>query len=68
MEKKKKIIFAAGGVVLAFIIYFAFEYIMYVETDNAQVQAHSLLMSPRVSGFIKNVISPMAKKLKKMKF
>ena len=65
MEKKKKIIFAAGGVVLAFIIYFAFEYIMYVETDNAQVEAHSLLMSPRVSGFIKNVYITDGKKVKK---
>lgn len=54
-EKNKKIIGAVGGVVVLLIAYFTYEHFSYVETDNAQVEAHSVLISAKVPGYIKEV-------------
>ncbi len=55
VEKKKKILAIVGGLALLLGIYFTFEYLMYVTTDNAQVEAHALMVAPRVAGYITQV-------------
>ncbi|MGZ3692862.1 MAG: HlyD family secretion protein [Bdellovibrionota bacterium] len=52
MTKKKKIIIGIG--VLAFLgaLTFLYDHIMYVNTDDAQVEAHSVMLSPKVAGLI----------------
>lgn len=55
MDKRKKIIAGVSAVVAVITIYFLYEYFMYVETDNAQIEAHSVLISAKVPGYIKSV-------------
>lgn len=55
MKKKKKVIIAIGIVFLLLISYFGYDHLMYVNTDNAQVQGHALILAPKVSGFIEKV-------------
>ncbi len=64
MDKKKKIFSAIGAVALVIAIYFAYQHFMYVETDNAQVEAHTVLMSAKVSGYLKEVFVSDGKKVK----
>ncbi|MFN3453563.1 MAG: HlyD family secretion protein [Pseudobdellovibrio sp.] len=49
---KKQIIRIAGSVAVLLVLYFAFELFMYVETDNAQVEAHTVMLAAKVPGFI----------------
>ena len=65
MDKKKKIIAAVAVVGILVASYFIYEYMMYVETDNAQVEAHTVLISAKVPGYIKNVFVTDGKKVKK---
>ncbi|RYZ66678.1 MAG: biotin/lipoyl-binding protein, partial [Proteobacteria bacterium] len=51
-SNKKKILIAVGVAVAAVIIYMVVEFFLYVTTDNAQVEAHSVLLAPKVSGFV----------------
>lgn len=55
MEKRKKILIAAGTVALILVAYFLYEHFLYVTTDNAQVEAHAAMLAPKVSGFILTV-------------
>jgi membrane fusion protein (multidrug efflux system) len=52
MNKKKKILLAAGAVALIAGLYFAYEHFTYVTTDNAQVDAHSVMIAPKVPGYV----------------
>ena len=54
-NKKTKILAAVGSVVILLIVYFTYEHFSYVETENAQVEAHSVLISAKVPGYIKEV-------------
>ena len=54
-QKRKKILGALGGVVALIIFYFLYEHIRYVETDNAQIEAHWVMLAPKVGGFINKV-------------
>lgn len=65
MDKKKKII--SGVVTLALLVigYYTYQYIMYIETDNAQVEAHTVLIAAKVSGYIKTVPATDGLKVKK---
>ena len=65
MDKKKKILAAAGSVISILIIYFAYQFIMYVETDNAQVDAHTFLIASKVPGYIQAVNVTQGQKVKK---
>ena len=65
MEKKKKILSAVGAVVAVIAIYFVYEHFAYVETDNAQVEAHFVIIASKVSGYIKEVPVTLGKKVKK---
>lgn len=55
MDKRKKILSGIGAIAVIAAIYFLYEYIMYVSTDNAQVEAHSVMLAPKVGGFVKTV-------------
>jgi membrane fusion protein (multidrug efflux system) len=46
-------------------IYFTFEYLSYVTTDNAQVEAHTVMLAPKVSGFVKAVHVDEGQKVKR---
>jgi membrane fusion protein (multidrug efflux system) len=55
MDKRKKILSGIGGVVLVLVLYFAYQHIMYVTTDNAQIDAHSVMLASKVGGFVVDV-------------
>lgn len=55
MDKKKLIIAGVGTIIAIVSIYFVIEHLRWVETDNAQLQAHSVMIAPKISGFITKV-------------
>lgn len=65
MDKKKKIFVGIGVVAFILISYFIYEHYMYVQTDNAQVEAHTVLLSAKVSGYLKEVFVSDGRKVKK---
>lgn len=54
-EKRKRIVGVVAILSCVLGAYFIYEHLMYVSTDNAQVEARSVLMAPKVSGFIQKV-------------
>lgn len=52
---KKKVITGAVTVAVLVTGYLTYEHFAYVTTDNAQVFGHSVMLAPKVSGYIKNV-------------
>jgi len=52
---KKTILSIATFVVLIGAGYFIYEHMTYVETDNAQIDASTVLLSSKVTGFVKNI-------------
>ncbi len=52
MSKKQRILAAVVVVVLIVICYFLFQFLTYVKTDNAQVQANTVMLAPKVSGYV----------------
>jgi len=64
-QQKKKIFGAIAGVLILIVGYFTYEYLMYVETDNAQVEAHTVMLAAKVSGFIVKVNVTDGQKVKK---
>ncbi|MBC7456806.1 MAG: HlyD family secretion protein [Bdellovibrionaceae bacterium] len=54
-NKNKILLSVASGVVVLLVTYFTYQHLSYVETDNAQVEAHSVLISAKVPGYIKEV-------------
>lgn len=55
MNSKKKILFAVLAGFVLLMSYFIYEHIVYVSTDNAQIQAKTVLMAARVSGYVQKV-------------
>jgi len=55
MDKKKKMLSGIGGLAVLFGLYFLYEHIMYVTTDNAQVEAHAVMIAAKVGGYVKAV-------------
>jgi membrane fusion protein, multidrug efflux system len=64
-NKKKKIIFSIGGVAVLIGIYFLYEHLMYVKTDNAQIEAPTVILASKVSGYIREVKVSAGQKVKK---
>lgn len=54
-DKKKKIIGVASTLILLVVGYLSYEHFAYITTDNAQVFGHSVMLAPKVSGYITNV-------------
>lgn len=66
MENKKNKIFAAViGVFLIVAGYFIYEHMMYAETDNAQIEAPTVMLAAKIPGFIKEVNVKEGLKVKK---
>jgi membrane fusion protein (multidrug efflux system) len=65
MDKKKKIMAGAAAIVAVIVIYFGYHFLMYVETDNAQIDAHTVLIASKVPGYISAVNVTQGQKVKK---
>ncbi|QDK42220.1 hypothetical protein DOM21_12350 [Bacteriovorax stolpii] len=53
--KRKKILSIVGAVVVIVASYLTYEHFAYVTTDNAQIFGHSVMLAPKVSGYITSV-------------
>lgn len=65
MDKKKKLLAGFGTVAVLVAGYFLYEHMMYVTTDNAQVEAHSVMIAAKVGGYINAVHITEGMKVKK---
>jgi len=65
MDKTKKIIIAGASVGAILLGYFLYDHWMYVHTDNAQIEAHSVLLAAKVGGFITSAPFEDGAKVKK---
>jgi membrane fusion protein (multidrug efflux system) len=65
MDNKKKLFAVLGVIAAVGAVYFGYRHLMYVETDDAQVQAHSLMLSSRVNGTIQKVSVEENQRVKK---
>jgi membrane fusion protein (multidrug efflux system) len=52
---KKKVFIGLGTLAVIGCLYFAYQYFFYVTTDNAQVEAHSVMLASKVGGYIQSV-------------
>ena len=55
MERKKLILSGVGGFFAVMSSYFAYDHFAYVNTDNAQIEGHAVMLAPKVSGFVADV-------------
>jgi membrane fusion protein, multidrug efflux system len=53
--KKEDLLKVVGVIVGIVVIYFVYQHIRYVETDDAQVDAHSVMLAAKVGGYILKV-------------
>ncbi len=53
--KKKRILTVVASLLGLLVAYLLFEHWMYVSTDNAQVQADTILLAPKIPGYISAV-------------
>jgi membrane fusion protein (multidrug efflux system) len=65
MDKRKKILSGVGSVAILIAIYFLYEHFMYVVTDNAQVDAHVVMLAAKVGGYIAQVDVVEGQKVKR---
>ncbi len=56
MGTKKNLLFALAGVACLFAGYFIYENLIYVTTDNASIQAHTLMIGAKVPGVVTEVL------------
>lgn len=54
-SKKKTLLSLVGLIAIVLATYLTYEHFSYVKTDNAQIFGHSLMLTPKVSGYITNV-------------
>lgn len=54
-SKKKKILTGIAALAAVGVLYFAYEEIFFVSTDNAQIRGNATLLSAKVNGFITKV-------------
>ena len=52
MGNKKRLLSIIGAVAVLLIGYFTYQFMSYVKTDNAQIQANTIMLAPRVSGYV----------------
>lgn len=64
-EQRKKILSGVAAVALVLVSYFAYGFFTYVETDDAQVEAPTVMLAAKVSGFLVKVNAVEGKKVKK---
>jgi membrane fusion protein (multidrug efflux system) len=59
------ILSAVGVIGVVTAVYFVYDHLVYVSTDNAQIDAHSLMIAAKVGGFITKVNVDDGSKVKK---
>lgn len=64
-SKKKKVIWVVASLALVVGLYFIYDHLMFVETDNAQVEAPTVMLAPKISGYIREVQIKEGQKVKK---
>lgn len=64
-EKRKKILMGVAGVVGLVVIIFLYNHFMFVKTDNAQVEAPTVLLASKISGYIIDVTAQEGQRVKK---
>ncbi len=64
MSTKKKGLIIGGSIFGLMAVYFIYDYIFYVSTDNAQIQADTLIMTARVTGYVSKVLVEEGQKVK----
>lgn len=64
-NKRKKLIAGILSVLGLFALYGLYEHFSFVTTDNAQVEAHTVLLAPKVGGFVAKVNVAEGQKVKK---
>ncbi|RYZ95118.1 MAG: biotin/lipoyl-binding protein, partial [Proteobacteria bacterium] len=62
---KKTILISLGALAIVGCLYFAYQHFFYVSTDNAQVEAHSVMLAAKVGGYIQTVNVVEGQKVKK---
>lgn len=55
MDKKKLVFIVIGLVVISISAFYIVDHWLYVATDNAQIEAHAMMMAPKVGGFVAKV-------------
>ena len=63
-NKKQKILKMVGALAAVFVVYFVYDFFFYVSTDNAQIQANTVVLTARVSGFVMKVNVEEGQKVK----
>lgn len=63
-NKKKQLLIGVVSVLFLLSLYFVYQHIIYVTTDNAQIGAHTILLAPKVSGFVAQVNVSEGQKVK----
>ena len=63
-DKKKKGMIIAGVIAVIGVVYFFYNYLFYVSTDNAQIQANTVILTARVSGYVSKVSVEEGQKVK----
>lgn len=65
MNRKNKLLIGVGSIIILVGLYFIYEHMIYVSTDNAQVEAHSVLLASKVPGFVINAPVVEGQRVKK---
>lgn len=64
-DKRKRALIAVGSIVALIVIYFVYQHIVYVETDNAAIDAPAVMLTPKVGGYITLVNAQEGQHVKK---
>jgi membrane fusion protein (multidrug efflux system) len=62
-NKKKGLVIAACAVGIA-VLYFVYQFIFYVSTDNAQIDANTVILTSRITGYVSKVNFEEGQKVK----
>ncbi len=63
--KKRKILSGIGSIAVLIASYFFYQSYMYIETDNAQIDAHVVMLAAKVPGYVSAVKVDEGQKVKK---
>ena len=62
----KKISFGLIGItILSFISYFVYQNMLIISTDDAQIEGHTMMIAPKINGFVKKVNVVQGQKVNK---
>ncbi len=64
-NKKKKIFIGIGSVAIVIASYFIYQHLIYIETDNAQIEAPTVMLAAKIPGYIIDVRVTEGQKVKK---